>query len=207
MIAQLTGEIVSLTPLARGGVECVINVHGVGYTMMMPQPTGQPLGIEQGQSAQLATHMHVREGAIELFGFQDAQQKQLFEVLIGVSGVGPKVAIALLSIGSAQALMQALANGDVKYISGAQGVGKKVAQRLVTELSDKVGQWAESSKKGDAGAPQSAQRSSVEQTALVALQQLGFKEREALHALEQVPQKEDYSAQELIRAALRAVAS
>jgi Holliday junction DNA helicase RuvA len=102
--------------------------------------TGEDFGsLALGQPAKLYVYEHIREQAHDLFGFISLDTKQLFEQLLGVNGVGPKMALSVLSIGRANEVRAAIASGDTKYIQVAQGVGKRVAERIVVDLKDKVG--------------------------------------------------------------------
>ena len=115
----------------------VLDVQGVGYGLLVPaEDYGQ---LAAGEPAKLYIYEHIREQAHDLFGFLTRDTQRLFEQLLDVNGVGPKMALNMLSIGSAQAVRQAIASGDVKFIQRAVGVGKRVAERVVVELKDKVG--------------------------------------------------------------------
>lgn len=115
----------------------VLDVGGVGYGLLVPGEDYSRLKI--GEPAKLYVYEHIREQAHDLFGFLAKDTKNLFEQLLGVNGVGPKMALNMLSIASAQDVRQAIASGDTKFIQGANGVGKRVAERVVVELKDKVG--------------------------------------------------------------------
>jgi Holliday junction DNA helicase RuvA len=115
----------------------VLDVQGVGYGLLVPAEDYGRLA--SGEPAKLYVYEHIREQAHDLYGFLTRDTKQLFEQLLEVNGVGPKMALNVLSIGSAIAVRQAVAGGDVKFIQQANGVGKRVAERLVVELKDKVG--------------------------------------------------------------------
>jgi len=115
----------------------VLNVNGVGYGLLVPAEEYSQLKI--GESAKLYIYEHIREQSHDLFGFLVKDTKSLFELLLEVNGVGPKMALNMLSIGSAQDVRQSIASGDVKFIQQANGVGKRVAERVVVELKDKVG--------------------------------------------------------------------
>lgn len=115
----------------------VFDVQGVGYGIYMTLEDSSKLVI--GETAKIYIYEYVREQAHDLFGFLLRDTKNLFEQLLDVNGVGPKMALSMLSIGSGQALRQAIASGDVKFISQANGVGKRLAERVVVELKDKVG--------------------------------------------------------------------
>lgn len=115
----------------------VLDVQGVGYGLFV---TTEDYGrLATGTSAKLYVYEHVREQAYDLFGFVNLETKALFEQLLDVTGIGPKMALNVLSIGSAAAVRQAIAGGDIKFIQQANGVGKRVAERVVVELKDKVG--------------------------------------------------------------------
>ena len=115
----------------------VIDVQGVGYgTYVTAEDHGR---LVNGEQVKLYIYEHVREQAHDLFGFLSRDTQNLFEQLLGVNGVGPKMALNVLSIGTTNDLRIAIAGGDVKYIQQASGVGKKVAERVVVELKDKVG--------------------------------------------------------------------
>jgi holliday junction DNA helicase RuvA len=132
MIATLRG-IVS----EKLGDVVVLEVQGVGYGLLV---TAEDYGrLASGEEAKLYVHEHIREQSHDLFGFISKDTKSLFEQLLGVNGVGPKMALNVLSIGSGQDVRQSIAGGDVKFIQQANGVGKRVAERIVVELKDKVG--------------------------------------------------------------------
>lgn len=132
MIATLTGVVSE-----KLADVVVLEVGGVGYGLAV---TLDDLGrLETGSEAKLYVYEHIREQGYDLFGFLSRNTKSLFEQLLAVTGVGPKMALNVLSIGSEQEVRQAIANGDVKLIQQANGVGKRVAERVVVELKDKVG--------------------------------------------------------------------
>ena len=126
----------------------IVDVGGVGYRLSIPLSTFYSLP-ESGEVS-LFTHTHVREDALLLYGFLTLEEKDLFVILIGISGIGPKLAINILSHIPAGELKRAIAAGDIKRLSGLPGIGKKTAERLVLELKDKVvpaGGFAASSEK------------------------------------------------------------
>lgn len=132
MIATLTGTV------SEKLVDSVIvDVQGVGYGVyVIAEDHGS---LQSGQSSKLYIYEHIREQTHDLFGFTKRDSKQLFEKLLEVNGVGPKMALNMLSIGSAISVKQAIAEGNVKYLQTASGVGKRVAERVVVDLKDKVG--------------------------------------------------------------------
>jgi Holliday junction DNA helicase RuvA len=132
MIATLSG-----TVSEKLADVVVLDVHGVGYGLYV---AAEDYGkLVSGEQAKVYIYEHVREQAHDLFGFLSRDTQSLFEQLLGVNGVGPKMALNMLSIGSATEVRRAIAAGDVKFIQQASGVGKRVAERVVVDLKDKVG--------------------------------------------------------------------
>jgi holliday junction DNA helicase RuvA len=132
MIATLSGNVSE-----KLASMLVLDVHGVGYGL---QVTAEDFGrLATGASAKLYVYEHIREQAYDLFGFVQLDTKKLFEQLLGVKNVGPKVALAVLDIGNAAGVRGAIAAGDVKLLQSAKGVGKRAAEQIVVELRDKVG--------------------------------------------------------------------
>lgn len=115
----------------------IIDVHGVGYEVQVASSDYELLKLHE--EVKLYTHHHVREQAEDLYGFSSLAGKRLFELLITVQGVGPKAALAVLSLGTAEVVRNAIAHGDSGYVQAAIGVGKKTAERVVVDLKDKVG--------------------------------------------------------------------
>lgn len=132
MIAHITGKLIQKQPNS-----VIVDVGGVGYELNVPLSTFYDLG-ELGADVSLRVHTHVREDALQLFGFRTDREKKLFLLLIGVSGIGPKLAITILSGMSAEELVQALRAGNLTKLVGIPGVGKKTAERMLVELKDKV---------------------------------------------------------------------
>ena len=132
MIAHLTGKIID-----KNLSTLIIDVAGVGYEVAVPTSDASRLIL--GETASLKIYHHIREQSQELFGFLDLGSKELFKLLITVQGIGPKAALAILSIGEFEAVRSAIARGDSKYIQQASGVGKKTAERVCIDLSDKIG--------------------------------------------------------------------
>ena len=132
MIATLTGQVAE-----KIADIVVLDVNGVGYGLLVPVDDAGRLRV--GTQVKLYIYEHIREQAHDLFGFAALTAKQLFEQLLEVNGVGPRMALNVLNIGNEQAVRAALASGDVKFIQQANGVGKRVAERLVVDLKDKVG--------------------------------------------------------------------
>lgn len=198
MIAFLRGVLVEGLP-----TQVVVEVNGIGYEVLIPLSSYDQLPAP-GQEVKLLTHLVVREDAHLLYGFMTVAERELFRLLINtVSGIGPKIALNVLSGISATAFRGAVANGDVKALSQISGVGKKTAERIVVELKDKV---------GAAGAWEaaSAQRALSPQDqkindAVLALMALGFKQVEAHDAVRQAQGTLGAQAavEDLVRACLR----
>ncbi len=132
MIARITGKLIQKLPNV-----IIVDVNGVGYELMVPLSTFYILG-DVGSVVGLNVHTHVREDALLLYGFSTDQEKRLFLMLISVSGIGPRLAITILSGLGAEELIQAIRMGDLPRLVAIPGVGKKTAERLVVELKDKV---------------------------------------------------------------------
>lgn len=190
MIATLSGVVAEkLADLV------VLDVRGVGYGLLV---TAEDYGqLVVGQPAKLHVYEHIREQSHDLFGFVSLTSKQLFEQLLGVKKVGPKVALAILDVGSTSAVRAAIAAGDVKLLQSAKGVGKRAAEQVVVELRDKVGLVA------GAEAENIVRRGSIDVTdeAMQALLALGYSEVDAQFALQSVAP--DLSSEERIKLALK----
>lgn len=132
MIAFLNGTLAEKQPTS-----VVLDVHGVGYAALIPLSTYDRLPAT-GDPCRLLVHHHMREDGQLLCGFATADEKQMFELLLGISGVGPKVALSVLSGLSVAELRAAIAEGNVKRLSSLRGIGRKTAERLVVELRDKI---------------------------------------------------------------------
>ena len=132
MIAHLRGQILTKAPNA-----VVVECNGVGYELAISVATFTDLG-QEGSEARLHVHTHVREDALALFGFSELQEKRLFEKLLTISGIGPKLAITVLSGISAERLVGAIRAGDHATLTKIPGIGKKTAERVVLELKDKL---------------------------------------------------------------------
>lgn len=162
---------------------CFIDVHGVGYRTYAPASTLDTLCV--GQEAMLYTYMSVREDAIVLYGFATQDEYDLFMLLIGVNGVGPKVALGILSAGTADSFRLAVHQKDIKGLTKMPGIGKKTAERIVLELQDKIGPVA-SEDAGAAALGNSAAPglSDILAETLAALTSLGYSEQEVLPVAE-----------------------
>ncbi|MCF6266332.1 MAG: Holliday junction branch migration protein RuvA [Desulfuromusa sp.] len=195
MIALLTGQLVYRTP-----EQIIIDVAGVGYRLQIPLSTYYALP-EEGK-VQLQVHTHVKEDAINLFGFSSKVEKDLFILLISVSGVGPKLAITTLSHIPSEDLALALSQGDIPRLVAIPGIGKKSAERLVLELQDKATAYAVSA----AITPTDGHTSSAanfHQDALSALVNLGYKEASAKRVLVSLQLPHTSPLEEILKAALQ----
>ncbi len=190
MIAALRGSVLSVEPTAA-----VIEAGGVGYAVQATPAT--LAGLRVGQEAFVHTSLVVREDSMTLFGFADADEREVFDALQTVSGVGPKLALTILATLTPDQLRQAVANADIAALTRVSGVGKKGAQRLVLEIGAKLGPR----RGGDLEAPSSNARSGDVVAALVGL---GFSERDAESAFSQVEKATpEAEVPELLRASLK----
>lgn len=194
MIDRLRGEVLSFDD---HGV--VIGVGGVGYWVQTTRPTAQALGGVQGEVA-LYTHLHVRQDALELYGFSTPEERELFRALIGVSGVGPKVALGILSEMSAAHFQAAVLGERLDLLQRLKGIGRKTAERLILELKGPLAAL----RLGEVEALGPRPRSDQEEAAFVALTRtLGFGAQEARRALEHARDEgEEPSTEQLIKRAL-----
>ena len=174
MIAHLRGRL-----LAKHPNQAIVDISGVGYDVTITVPTYSSLPA-QGSEVSLHIHTHVREDQIALYGFFESQEKQLFEKLITVSGIGPKLAITILSGMATSDMTSAIRNNDVAKLTRIPGIGKKTAERMVLELRDKL-PVAET-----AGPSIPSKLSEVEEDVLSALTNLGYQRAVAERALEKV---------------------
>ena len=196
MFYYLNGPVAELLP----GV-AVVDCGGVGYQLSVSAYT---LGrLKKGERAKLYTYLYLREGVIELYGFSGLNEKRLFEQLLNVSGVGPKAALSILSTATPEQLTLSILSGDEKALTAAAGVGKKLAQRVILELKDKLAKETESlSFSGGGSAPTPAQAGGGKRRdAAAALAVLGYGSAEIQAALRQVD--ESLSLEDTIKAALR----
>ena len=190
MIVTLLGRVSE-----KLGAMVVLDVRGVGYGL---QVTAEDFGrLATGEQAKLYVHEHVREQAYDLFGFVLHDTQKLFEQLLGVKNVGPKVALAVLDIGTAPAVRGAIAAGDVKLLQSAKGVGKRAAEQIVVELRDKVGLSASDTAEGIATRP----GVNTGDEAVEALISLGYSPQDATVALKDIDPA--LSSEERIKRALK----
>jgi holliday junction DNA helicase RuvA len=195
MIAFLRGRIHDKQPN-----RVIVDVDGVGYDVHVPLSTFYDLG-DVGDEVALRTYLHVREDALQLYGFLTELERQVFERLIGISGIGPKLAIAVLSGIETRDLVAAVQRGDVARLTGIPGIGKKTAERIVLELRDRLAQLAAPAPAGPApAAPADRRRTDL----LSALQNLGYHRQQADKAIDAVVTSiPDATFEQALRAALR----
>ena len=198
MIAHLRGKLVAKTPN-----QAVVECGGVGYEVTISVATYTALPQEGAETA-LHVHTHVREDQIALFGFSDKQEKRLFEKLIAVSGIGPKLGITVLSGIALDRLVASLRGNDLAMLTKIPGVGKKTAERMVLELKDKLDDFAASPTQVSSGVRLGA----AGEDALSAMVNLGYPRPIAQRAVETAMAKDPAAAADfelLFRAALAAV--
>lgn len=178
----------------------VVEAGGIGYGISISLPTFESLG-DVGEAVSLATYLHVREDILALYGFANPNERRMFLALVGVSGIGPKLALGILSGMPVPMLCDCILNGDSARIKKIPGVGTKTAERLVLELKSKVSRFAVAGP----GTPTPVSPFPFRQEALLALQSLGYKEADAEKALEAVFKESGppSALEELIRNALQ----
>lgn len=201
MIASLTGVLKSKAP-----TEVLVDVNGVGYSVIIPLSTFEKLGDIETRVT-LLTYLHVREDAMQLFGFSTEEERFVFRLLISVNGIGPKIAQGILSGISVSDLKLHIAKENISALTAIPGVGRKTAERLIIELRDKIG-------KADVAAqgtfPRQDGATELRQEALLALTSLGYNRPVAEKALRRVLNEakgEKLSLQDLIKRALRNTSS
>jgi Holliday junction DNA helicase RuvA len=180
------------TVAEKGSDRVVLSVNGVGYEVLTPARTLVRLP-GTGRPARLFTRLQVRDDALVLYGFSSPEERTLFDHLTSVTGVGPKMALAVLSVLSPEALRRAVAGGDVDALTLVPGVGKKVAGRMILDLKDRIGAEAEAAPSGPLAEVREA------------LLALGLSPAEAREALAALPPDGDRPVEELLREALRRV--
>lgn len=197
MIAFLRG-----TLLEKGLQRVIVDVGGVGYQAHVSLQTLADLPAP-GQPVELRCHTHVREDALQIFGFLHVEEQRAFELLIAVSGIGPKLALTILSGITVGDLLRAIVNEDHRRLQTVPGVGKKTAERLVVELKDRC------AKLEGAAAPATGGAGRIGTEVVEALANLGYKKGQAEKAVRRVLEREkgaEMGAEQLLRAALSAMA-
>lgn len=189
MIGHLEGVVKALN-----AGRTILSVGGVGYKVAATKETLATLRI--GQTTSLWTHLAVRETALDLYGFVEEEELRFFDLLLTVSGIGPKSALAVLDVASVETLRTAIARGNAGYLTNVSGIGKKTAEKIVLELKDKVGLGAE----GATGALKD------DEEALEAMRSLGYSPQEARDALRSVSH-EIVGSNDRLREALKLIGS
>ena len=198
MIASIEGILV-----ARSGNRVVVEVGGVGFEISVPLRVAESLG-EEGERVRLHTYLHVREDTLALYGFPDESERRLFQTLIGVSGVGPKLALSVLAVTSAGELARIIHEEKTKTLVSIPGIGKKTAERIVLELKDKIEieRYLPAVASAGSGVPRE-----IFEEAVVALESIGLARANAIKAIENVDISRlgpSYRVEDLVRAALKA---
>jgi len=199
MIAYVKGELVAIED-----DKAIVDVNGMGYNIFM---SAQAIGLLPpiGENVRLHTYLHVKEDAMQLFGFLTRDDLKVFKLLITVSGIGPKGGLNILSKLSPDDLRFAVLSNDVKAISSAQGIGKKTAEKLIIELKDKLNieDVLNKTVEQSASSVHSIGNNEVQAEAIQALVALGYGNTEAAKAVKKVPVDEEMSVEQLLKAALK----
>ena len=202
MIAYLRGRVLTTT-----AETAILDVNGVGYEIYCSGGAFKKLVV--GEPGELHTYLQVKEDGITLFGFADPKEKELFLKLITVSGVGPKMGIAILAAMSAEEFARAIATADVKGLSKVKGLGKKTAEKIVLELHGKISAAEVLDASGERVSPETAQPAAKatpqEEEAISALMGLGFTRAESAQAVKKAKDLGATSVEEIIMKALQGV--
>lgn len=200
MYQYLSGNLTEKT-----AASAVIDVHGVGYLVQIPLSTFSELP-ELGQSLKVFVHFVVREDAQVLYGFLTEEERQVFRLLLSVSGVGPKTALTVLSGITLPELKRAIIDGDVAVLTAVPGIGRKTSERLVVELREKIG--TEDKRKTGSALAKMSEHDRLAEDSLYALIELGYKKQNAQEAIRKAVKTlaaGEYSVSDLIRASLKCV--
>jgi Holliday junction DNA helicase RuvA len=196
MIAFLRGKVLDKQPN-----RIIVDVSGVGYDVQVPLSTFYEVG-EEGAEVTLRVYTHVREDALQLYGFLTDLERQVFERLIGISGIGPKLAIAVLSGMDSREVIAAIQRADVARLTGIPGIGKKTAERIVLELKDRLMKLASPVDAGAATGAAATDR--LREDLLSALQNLGYHRPQAEKAIDAALKTgADANFEQALRSALR----
>ena len=171
MISRIRGTIIHKTEKS-----VIIDVSGIGYKISAGSDTLAK--IKNKEQVSLWTHQHVREDALDLYGFLDRDELEFFEMLIDISGIGPKSALSIIGVAPIETLKKAIASGDTSYMTKVSGVGKKTAEKIILELRDKLSALGHKAPYGEL---------SVELDVIEALKSLGYSQNEAREAVKKVP--------------------
>ncbi len=220
MIASLRGELEEILVMPDATAQVIVSVGGVGYRVIILKNSLEDIG-QIGSSIYLRIYSHIRESAITLYGFLSSRQRSFFESLLSANGVGPSLAMAILSAGDVMDLVSAIVNSDIDLLTTVPGVGKKTAQRLVVELSERLGKSDNFPLTGNYGSGQGSYDNFTvnglpllpKETALIgeALKSLGYGNEEiknAISVLSQLAKEEldTLSTEAMLRLALKSLA-
>jgi holliday junction DNA helicase RuvA len=189
MIAGVNGKLESIGPNWA-----IVNVGGVSLQIFLPTSTLAGLG-NVGQQVRLHTHLHVREDNLTLYGFSSARELALFQTLITVSGIGPKIGMAMLSAMDVEQLALAIASGNADLLTSIPGIGKKTSNRIILELKDKIS--------ASVSAIQELEAVQGNTEVLEALTSLGYSVSEAMRAVATLPSSSSFSLEEKVKVVLR----
>lgn len=198
MIAFLRGEV---TVIRNDSV--VIDVGGIGYDVCMPSSSLKRLG-RTGEEVMVYTHLQLREDTAVLYGFMNQEDLEMFRLLIGVSGIGPKGAVAILSALTSSDLRFAILADDVKSISAAPGIGRKTAQKMILELKDRI-DFTEAIQSNSLAGTVSAGSDDARSEAVQALTALGYSGAESLRAVNRIPDEEGLTTEDILKLALKEI--
>ena len=197
MIASLRGTLIAKSP-----TEVLVDVQGVGFALSIPLSTYEKLG-DLRSDVLLHTHLHLREDALQLFGFITEDERSMFRLLLSVTGIGPKMALGILSGIPVMELRKHLSSGNLSALTAIPGIGRKLAERLVLELREKI---TRAEIGGGVTSGPSDEKTRIRQEAIMALMSLGFARPaadRALHAALQTPEGANAPLETLIKLALR----
>jgi len=189
MISHLRGTVID-----KGLRFCVLDVGGVGYKVFVSDETLQ--NAKEGAPVSFWTHLAVRENALDIYGFPEKDSLALFELLLNISGIGPKTALGIVNVASPQTLSRAVSSGDLAYLTKVSGIGRKLAEKIILELREKLSAFGENEQEDLRG----------ETDALEALKSLGYSERESRDALKKLS-TENLSAGDKVKKALKSLGS
>ena len=202
MISYVKGELIAIET-----EKVIVDVGGIGYGIYMP---GQSMGLlpSIGEEVKLHTYLNVREDAMQLFGFLTRDDLEVFKLVIGVSGIGPKGGLSILSELSPDDLRFAVLANDAKAITKAPGIGRKTAEKLIIELKDKlkIEDVLEQRMAGAQGTVEMTQQSEVQSEAVQALVALGYGSTESMKAVKKVLPGTDGTVEDILKQALKVMA-
>jgi holliday junction DNA helicase RuvA len=195
MIAHISGKLIQ-----KNATWIVVESGGIGFHVSIPVSSYDAFG-ETGMTVRVLTHLHVREDALQLFGFATEAERRLFLLLISVSGIGPKLAQGILSGIAVGDFETAVRDNDLAALTKVPGIGKKTAERLVLELKEKIGEFKSA---GERAAP--SEKAPMEEEAVLALVSLGYRRVQAQEAVQKIlKQDRSLSLEETLRRALRLI--